>query len=311
MDIILKTTGLSRDVLQGLEWSLNEVMDNVPNHAKSTGGGFASLTSLANSVSLTVADCGIGILASLKEGYPNLANDTEALGEAIKAGVTRNRKAGQGNGLAGTLSIARSSGGSFSISSGRGRLNVFHDAKTSQLASLRWVFSPPQRFQGTIVNAQIIKNPWFRVSDALGFTGMIGGVFDVIEAKYETESGDELIMKLATETTGFGSREAGRQIRTKCLNVLAAEKDRPLVLDWTGVPVISSSFADEAIGKLFVDIGPITFSSRIKNIGLEPLVKGLIEKAILQRASEASQRFTAGNQALENIKDAGEETSPE
>ena len=32
MDIILKSTTLSREILAGLEWSLNEVMDNVANH---------------------------------------------------------------------------------------------------------------------------------------------------------------------------------------------------------------------------------------------------------------------------------------
>jgi len=311
MDIILKTTTLSRDVLDGLEWSLNEVMDNVANHAKSSTGGFASLTSLKNSVSFTVADCGMGVLASLKEGYPNLANDTEALGQAIKAGVTRNKQVGQGNGLAGTLSIATNSGGSFSISSGHGRLNVFHDAKSSLLTSLRGVYSPMQNFEGTIVDVQILKNPTFKVSEALGFTGMIGGVFDVIEAKYETESGKEFMIKLATETTGFGSRGAGLQIRNKCLNLLTADQTHPLVLDWSGVPVISSSFADEAIGKLFVELGPLNFSSRVRNIGLEPLVRGLIEKAILQRASEVSQHFTAGNKALENMKDADESQLPE
>jgi len=308
MDIILKTTTLNRDVLQGLEWSLNEIMDNVPNHAKSTGGGFASLTSLANSVNFTVADRGIGVLTTLREGYPNLRNDTEALGEAIKAGVTRNKQAGQGNGLAGTLKIATASGGSFSIVSGRGRLNVFHDSD-QKLASVRLVYPPPQSYQGTIVDVQIVKNPTFKVADALGFTGMIGGVFDVIEAKYETESGNEFMIKLASETTGFGSRESGRQIRNKFQNILEADKSRPLVLDWTGVPVISSSFADEAVGKLFVELGPITFSTRVKNVGLEPLVRGLIEKAILQRASEASQRFTTDNVELENTQDTGEAPS--
>jgi hypothetical protein len=138
---------------------------------------------------------------------------------------------------------------------------------------------------------------------------MIGGVFDVIEAKYETESGNEFMIKLASETTGFGSRESGRQIRNKFQNILEADKSRPLVLDWTGVPVISSSFADEAVGKLFVELGPITFSTRVKNVGLEPLVRGLIEKAILQRASEASQRFTTDNVELENTQDTGEAPS--
>jgi len=140
---------------------------------------------------------------------------------------------------------------------------------------------------------------------------MIGGIFDVIEAKYETESGNEFMIKLATETTGFGSRGAGLQIRNKCLNLLTADQNHPLVLDWSGVPVISSSFADEAIGKLFVELGPLNFSARVRNIGLEPLVRGLIEKAILQRAGEVSQHFTSGNKALENMKNVGENQPPE
>ena len=309
MDIILKSTTLSREILAGLEWSLNEVMDNVANHAKAPAGGFASLTTLNDSVSFTVADAGMGVLASLKEGYPNLANDTEALGEAIKAGVTRNKQFGQGNGLAGTLNITTNSGGSFSISSGRGRLNVFHDPNTSDLVARRPVCSTFQRFEGTIVDVQIQKSPTFKVSEALGFTGMIGGLFDVIEAKYETATGKEFMIKLASETTGFGSRGAGLQIRNKCLNILNADQNNPLILDWTGVPVISSSFADEAIGKLFVELGPLNFSARVRNIGIEPLVRGLIEKAILQRASEVSQHFTQGNKALENMKDASEHPS--
>lgn len=306
MDIILKSTTLSRDVLAGLEWSLNEIMDNVANHARSKVGGFASLSTLSDSVSFTVADAGIGVLASLKEGYPNLGDDNEALGEAIKAGVTRNKQVGQGNGLAGTLKIATSSGGSFSISSGQGRLNVFHDATTQALVARRVVFRPNQRFEGTIVDVQIQKNPAFKVADALGFTRMIGGLFDVIEAKYETESGQEFMIKLAAETTGFGSRGAGLQIRNKCLNLLNADQNNPLTLDWSDVPVISSSFADEAIGKLFVELGPLNFSARVRNIKIEPLVRGLIEKAILQRAGEVSQRFTQAQQALENLPEAGE-----
>lgn len=311
MDILLQSTSLTRDVLQGLEWSLNEIVDNVLNHANTQRGGFAALSTVSDRIQFTVADCGIGILASLKEGYPQLRNDTDALGEAIKAGVTRNKEAGQGNGLAGTLRIATASGGSFSICSGIGRLNVFHDPRSSQLASLRKVFPLGQRFPGTIVDAQIQKNPTFRVSEALGFTGMIGGVLDVIDAKYESETSDEFMLKLAGETTGFGSREAGRQIRTKCRNLLDADQSRPLVLDWSGVPVISSSFADEAVGKLFVELGPLSFSSRVRNIGLEPLVRGLVEKAILQRASEASQRYTVGNQALDNIQAATEDQPPD
>jgi len=44
------------------------------------------------------------------------------MGEAVKAGVTRNPSFGQGNGLAGSLKVTTLTGGSFEITSGTGRL---------------------------------------------------------------------------------------------------------------------------------------------------------------------------------------------
>ncbi len=285
----LKTTQLSRDVLQGLEWSVNEVMDNVLNHADATGGGFVQASTLGDRVAFTVADCGRGILASLQEGYPALALDTDAIGEAVKAGVTRNPEKGQGNGLAGTLRIATQSGGSFAISSGRGVLNVFHQSKDKTINSKRLAFGLQQAVVGTIVSAQILRSAEFRMDEALGFTNAIGGQFDVIEAQYETEDGSGFMIKLAQETTGFGSRMAGEQIRNKCLNLLNADRGKPLVIDWQGVPVVSSSFADECFGKLFVDLGPIGFAARVRNVNMEPLVRKLVDKAVVQRMAQASE----------------------
>jgi hypothetical protein len=77
------------------------------------------------------------------------------------------------------------------------------------------------------------------------------------------------------------------------------------------VPVISSSFADEAVGNLFVEMGSLSFSSRVKNVGLEPLIRGLIEKAVLHRASEASEGFTSGSAALDNLPSASDEQKVE
>jgi hypothetical protein len=56
---------------------------------------------------------------------------------------------------------------------------------------------------------------------------------------------------------------------------------------WEGVLVISSSFADEAFGKLFVDLGPVEFAARVRSLKMESLVRGLIDKAIMQRAAQA------------------------
>ena len=106
--------------------------------------------------------------------------------------------------------------------------------------------------------------------------------------QYETESGDAVVLKLREESTGFGSRPAGRQLRTKCLNLLTAAPDKPLVLDWTAVPLVSSSFADELVGKLFASLGPLGFSARVRNVGMEVMVRGLVDKPIMQRVAQVA-----------------------
>ena len=58
---------------------------------------------------------------------------------------------------------------------------------------------------------------------------------------------------------------------------------RTIVLDFSGVGVISSSFADEVFGRLFVEMGPRAFMTRIEMRHVDPTVEGLIDRAIVQR----------------------------
>ncbi len=124
MEIIMGHIQMPKDVLAALEWSITEICDNVINHSESKVGGFLQVIAYPqnNLVAFTVADAGKGILQSLKEGIPTLTSDVEAIQQAIKAGVTRNKDAGQGNGLAGTSRIAVMTGGSLDILTGAGRL---------------------------------------------------------------------------------------------------------------------------------------------------------------------------------------------
>lgn len=312
--VVLGGISLTRDVLQGVEWSINEIMDNVLIHADVDGGGFIQATTLNDRVAFTVADCGRGILASLKEGYPDLHKDTDAIGEAIKVGVTRDSKVGQGNGLAGTLRVALLSGGSLSITSGRGSLRVF--TQNGETQSQGKSVSPEFAFPGTIVSAQIMRNATFNMSEALGFAKMVGGMLDVIETDYETEDGKALLVRMREESAGFGSREAGLLVRTRLVNLLEAEPSKVLIIDWDGVPLVSSSFADEAIGKLFVELGPLHFASRVRNVKMEVLVYGLVNKAILQRTAQEMRAISLSSTAPaidfvdEDVNDERQEQDP-
>jgi hypothetical protein len=282
MDVVMRQMTLERDVIAGLEWSINEVTDNVLNHAQAVDGGIVQVSTFreAGKVAFAVADAGRGVLSSLREGHPHLRTDGQALGEAVKGGVTRNPDAGQGNGLAGSLRIAMMSGGSMELTSGQAQLVVRgSESRTYERDATLLVV-------GTIVYLELGLKTAFHLADALGFSGKPHQPVDIIDTLYHTDAGDAMILRLKDEASGFGSRPLGRQIRNKCMNLLNAEPAKPLVLEWSGVPLISSSFADELVGKLFVELGPLSFAARVRNQGLEALVRGLIDKAILQRSAQ-------------------------
>jgi hypothetical protein len=285
MDVVLRNMELSRDIISGLEWSINELTDNVLNHSESKSGGFVQATTYPqnDTIAFAVADSGKGILSSLKEAIPTLRTDLHAIGEAVKAGVTRNPKYGQGNGLAGSLRVTTMTGGSFEVTSGLGRLLCTSDETTR---------NPRSRFQnyeGTLICGQLKNRKDFSVSKALVFLdGKEYKPADYIEIQYETDEQNSLFIKMKDETTGFGTRISGSQIRTKFINLMNAEPTYPLIVDWVGVPVISSSFADELIGKLFLRLGAMSFSAKIRNVNMEPLIVGLLDKAVAQRLTQST-----------------------
>ena len=288
MDVVIHTNVLARDVIAGLEWSINEITDNVLNHAQCAEGGIAQVSTFQEKVAFAVADSGQGILSSLREGHPELRTDEDAIGEAMKAGITRNPDAGQGNGLAGALRIVEMSHGRFEITSGVAHMETGTSPADGSPFSQSYRRSAHQSFPGTFVYVEVGLHAEFRLAEALGFGGKLHQPTDLIELSYETEAGDALVLEMRDQSTGFGSRLAGRRLRNLCENLLNAEPSKPLILDWSGVPLVSSSFADEFAGKLFAALGPLTFSARVRNQRMEAMVRGLVDKAIMQRVAQVT-----------------------
>lgn len=289
LDVVMRNLRVERDVIAGLEWSLNEITDNVLTHAECSEGGLVQVNTFetARRVEVCVADAGRGFLASLRDGHADLASDEDAVLTAIKAGTTRDPENGQGNGLAGALRIATHCDGEFGILSGTAALEI------SPKSSILFQQSDDRHFGGAFVYVALDMDTRFRLSEALGFGRHAGARVDIIETVYETGDEKGLSLRLREEVTGFGTRIAGRQLRTKCRNLLDTAPGRPLVIDWRGIPLVSSSFADEFIGKLFVELTPLVFAARVRSIGMEPNVHGLVDKAILQRAAQtAAARFS-------------------
>ena len=268
---------IARKDFAALEWSINELTDNVLVHSKSIVGGLVQVSTFQRNkkrVSFIVADAGIGIPNSLREGHPELTSDVDALDQAIKEGFTRDKKVGQGNGLFGTYQICSHSKGFFQLESGYGKL-TFNDHLS--------ISKEPVPYEGTLVVAEIDFSVPDLLEEALKFDGRVNKPFDFVESHYEDVEANRVIFRIAEESNSFGSRVAGRPLRNKLTNLARMCPTQQIVIDFADIALVSSSFADELIGKLFAELGAVAFMSRFKLIGVSPMVQQLIDRAISQR----------------------------
>lgn len=81
--------------------------------------------------------------------------------------------------------------------------------------------------------------------------------------------------------TDFGTRDMGQKLRQKLLELInSGEK---VVLDFTGVNVVSNSFADECIAKLLIEM-PLEDLKRCTTFrGLNPLAERSVLVALQRR----------------------------
>ncbi len=270
---------MHRSDFAAFEWSVNEITDNVLTHSESSIGGLVQVSTFQknkNQVQFVVADAGVGIPETLKNGYPDITSDTEALDKAIKEGVTRDKKIGQGNGLFGSYEICSKSKGFFSVHSGHACLE-YNNKKGLSISNEKIPYA------GTLVVATIDFSIPKLLEDALRFKGERYQPVDYLELKYQTSENDDIYFKLKDEAKSYGSRVAGRPIRNKLSNLLKMGGHQKIIIDLSDIPLVSSSFADEVFGKLFLEAGPVMFTQKFELINVMDTVQSLINKAITQR----------------------------
>ena len=264
----------NRATVAAVEWSLGEVMDNVISHAESPVGGFVQATAYrgSNRVEFIVADAGMGIARSMR-----IEDPVRALTAAITEGVTRDQSVNAGNGLFGSHRVAAlSENGQFEIHSGNG---VLYYDRLADEPQARFRKTP---FGGTSVRCGIGLNKPDLLHKALRFKGKPETpLYDVIERRFEDQEGTLMITVKKDAARDIGSRSGGRRVRQLIENLLGEQNS--IVVDFEGVGVISSSFADEVFGRLFVTLGPRAFMTRVEMRNVGPTVEGLIDRAILQR----------------------------
>jgi hypothetical protein len=168
MEIIIKNMDAPRSILSGAEWVFYEITNNVLNHSGSKFGGLVqvSIHPGERAIAFAIADSGRGMLGSMREGFPRMRADLQAIGEAIKPGVSRVPKVHNGLGLARALGIALHTGGAFEITSGRGKLMAAANTETKR-KSLEPVYG------GTAVCGYLKASRNFSLSGALSFNDVL------------------------------------------------------------------------------------------------------------------------------------------
>jgi anti-sigma regulatory factor (Ser/Thr protein kinase) len=144
--LLKEKSKMDDNVFTGLDYCLNEILDNILNHSKEKEGWVvAQYFNKLNQIRLMIVDHGIGIQQALNEKY-NFTGE-EALKNCIVSGVTNGR--GQGHGLFATSLFAKENKGWLSIISGSNKLDV-SESKTS--------ISEIKFWQGTCVYLRINTN---------------------------------------------------------------------------------------------------------------------------------------------------------
>lgn len=119
--MLREKSNMDDDVFTGLDYCLNEILDNILNHSKEKSGWVvAQYFGKLNQIRLMVVDHGIGIQKALNEKH-NFSEE-EAIQKCIISGVTNGR--GQGHGLYATSLFAKENKGWLSIISGNYKLDV-------------------------------------------------------------------------------------------------------------------------------------------------------------------------------------------
>lgn len=91
-----------------------------------------------------------------------------------------------------------------------------------------------------------------------------------------------MIVKLKEFGTSLGSRVLGKEVS----NLIDFEKEEEIVLDFQDVKMVSSSFADEVVGKNCARLGLHNFFDKVQIVNTSEQIKLILKKAIMDRLQE-------------------------
>lgn len=94
-----------------------------------------------------------------------------------------------------------------------------------------------------------------------------------------------MIVDLKEFGTSLGSRVLGKEVSS----LIDFGKEDEVILDFQDVKVVTSSFADEVIGKNCSKLGLHDFFGKVQIVNASEQIKLIIKKAIMDRLAEKNE----------------------
>lgn len=267
-----------KNVLLALEYCLSELMDNVHRHSgERCGFMMYSLQSESGRIAIGIADQGKGIKKSFAGTKHRPATASDAISLAMQKGVTSSPE-GAGNGLWTTTELITANSGRLTITSGGGA--IFYNRQLRQAQSYDQLQTIDPDWPGTHIDFQL------DFGSPIDFTSLWGDLPAPINIRCESleDSASRVVINIAEQGIGTSTRASGAQVRTMASNMLL-NQDQDVVLDFSGVTMVSSSFADEAVAKVLADRHIPLAPSRFKTHGTTPTIDLIINDTLRSRAT--------------------------
>ena len=124
----------------------------------------------------------------------------------------------------------------------------------------------------------------------------IGG-FDCLDIRIDNMLDDSnyVVYDVFQNGKGTATREAGEYIRLDVENILRRDQ-RGVILDFSNVKTVSSSFVDELVSKMVLDLGFVTFNMTIRLANMNPEISFLCDRAIYMRIADTWKNNNGHNE---------------
>ena len=254
-------------------------MDNVLQHSFCDRGYvMAQFYETSKQFSVCVFDTGKGIYNTLKSSKHNPATALDAITMSMQERVTRDENIGQGNGLWGLSQLISEGNGIIRIASS-GAVYLKNKLDVSTITT--GYFNLGKKQGTTLVDFQLNCNNRINITKALnGYEGPL----DFWVEDLENENGEVELM-VSKYSSGTGTRQAAIKFRNLILNLIITEK-KNIILNFSGINLVSSSYADELIGKIISKFGFMFFISKVKIINLSSFNASVVNRSVGQRLAQ-------------------------